>query len=86
VDLEADDAPAFTDEPYMPPASQVEQRVEFYYRTSAKPQDYWKEESQDWNKQADAFLGRKRRRPYCTTSCSVVVWVVVPETAFTATV
>ena len=60
VDLQLDDVPAFVNEPYMPPASQLKWRVEFYYRSSGKAEDYWKEEGKDWNKDVNGFLGRKK--------------------------
>jgi Domain of Unknown Function with PDB structure (DUF3857)/Transglutaminase-like superfamily len=60
VDLEMDDVPAFVEEPYMPPANQMKWRVEFYYRTGDKQEEYWKEEGKAWNKQVESFLGRKK--------------------------
>ena len=60
VDLEMNDVPAFVSEPYMPPPSELKWRVEFYYRSSSKPQDFWKEEGKSWNKDVDGFLGRKK--------------------------
>ncbi|HUK23140.1 MAG TPA: DUF3857 domain-containing protein [Terriglobales bacterium] len=60
VDLEMDDVPAFVEEPYMPPPDELKWRVEFYYRTGYKPDEFWKEEGKDWNKEVDSFLGRKK--------------------------
>lgn len=60
VDLHASDVAAFITEPHMLPPNQIKWRVEFYYRSSYKPEDYWKEEGKDWNKEVDGFLGHKK--------------------------
>jgi Transglutaminase-like superfamily/Domain of Unknown Function with PDB structure (DUF3857) len=60
VDLEMNDVPAFIEEPHAPPSDQLKMRVEFYYRSAYKVEDYWKEEGKDWNKQVEGFLGKKK--------------------------
>ena len=58
VDLKMTDVPPVTEEPFMPPASMLKWRVYFYYQTTLKPDDYWKNEGKFWNKDVETFLGR----------------------------
>lgn len=60
VDLSLDDVPAFTDEPFMPPASVMKWRVYFYYQQNLKAEDYWKSEGKFWNKDVESFVGKDR--------------------------
>ena len=60
IDLEMDDVAPLAMEPYSPPASPLKWRVEFYYRSGDKPEDYWKEEGKDWNKEVESFMGKKK--------------------------
>lgn len=59
VDLTLENIPALVKEPYMPPTDLLRWRVNFYYRTSSKPQDFWKDEGKYWNKKVDSFLDHK---------------------------
>jgi hypothetical protein len=51
--------PPIIEEPYMPPASMLRYRVQFYYMIDAKPETYWKEEGKFWSKDVEKFLDRK---------------------------
>ena len=59
VDLTVANVPPLVREPYMPPPDILRWRVNFYYRTTSKPQDFWKDEGKYWNKEVDSFLSRK---------------------------
>jgi hypothetical protein len=59
VDLHLSNVPAFTEEPFMPPAAVLKYRVNFYYRSEANQQEFWKEEGKYWNKEVESFLGHK---------------------------
>jgi len=59
VDLNLENIPALIKEPYMPPMELLRWRVNFYYRTSSKAQDFWKDEGKYWNKKVDAFLSHQ---------------------------
>src|SRR5204862_4987873 len=52
------DVPPVVEEPFMPPASLLKWRVFFYYQTTLKPDEYWKEEGKFWNKDVESFLGK----------------------------
>ncbi len=58
VDLKMTDIPPLIEEPFMPPASLLKWRVYFYYQTTLKPEDYWKNEEKFWNKDVEAFLAK----------------------------
>jgi Domain of Unknown Function with PDB structure (DUF3857)/Transglutaminase-like superfamily len=60
VDLTRTSIPALVEEPFMPPANMLRQRVYFYYQENLKVDDYWKSEGKFWNKDVEEFLGRKR--------------------------
>jgi hypothetical protein len=59
VTLDMENVPPLIKEPYMLPENLLRWRVDFYYRTSSKPEDYWKNEGKYWNKEVDSFLNRK---------------------------
>jgi len=59
VDLALTDIPALIDEPFMPPASMLRYRVQFYYTIDRTPEAFWKEEGKFWSKDVEKFLGRK---------------------------
>lgn len=59
IDLELQNVPALVKEPYMPPVDLLRWRVNFYYRTTSKAQDFWKDEGKYWNKAVDSFLDHK---------------------------
>jgi hypothetical protein len=59
VDLNLENIPALIKEPYMPPMDLLRWRVNFYYRTTSKPQDFWKDEGKYWNKKVGSFLDHK---------------------------
>ena len=44
----------------MPPADSMRWRVDFFYRNTAKPEDYWKSAGKSWNKHVESFLERKK--------------------------
>ncbi len=60
VTLDINDIPAFVEEPYMPPADLLKWRVQFYYRVSGKPDEYWKTQGKFWNKDVNSFLGKDK--------------------------
>lgn len=59
IDLDLENVPALIEEPYMPPIDLLRWRVNFYYRTSSKSENFWKDEGKYWNKEVDSFLNRK---------------------------
>lgn len=59
VDLTLENVPPLIEEPYTPPRSLLRWRVNFYYRTSAKPAEFWKDEGKYWNKEVESFVGHK---------------------------
>ncbi|HEY1461872.1 MAG TPA: DUF3857 and transglutaminase domain-containing protein [Terriglobales bacterium] len=59
VDMAIDNVPALVDEPYMPPEDTFRWRVSFYYTTTSKQENFWKDEGKYWNKDVDGFLSRK---------------------------
>jgi hypothetical protein len=58
VDLGMNDIPAFTQEPFMPPATLMKWRVYFYYQQNMTPENYWKSAGQFWNKDVESFVGK----------------------------
>ncbi|HEX7961359.1 MAG TPA: DUF3857 domain-containing protein [Terriglobales bacterium] len=59
VDLDLQNVPAFEEEEFMPPASQMKYRVMFYYgggRDLKNVDQFWKEEAKYWNKEVNKFL------------------------------
>ncbi len=60
VSLEMNDVPPSLQEPNMPPNASMRWRVDFFYRNTAKPDDYWKSAGKAWNKNVDNFLDRKK--------------------------
>lgn len=59
VDLEVNDIPAFVDEPFQLPADTLKWRVNFYYSSRSKVEDFWKDAGKTWNKHAESFMGHK---------------------------
>jgi hypothetical protein len=59
VDLTLENIPALVKEPYMPPTDLLRWRVNFYYRTTSKSENFWKDEGKYWNKEVDSFLDHK---------------------------
>ena len=59
VDLVLTDVPPLIDEPFMPPASMLRYRVQFYYMIDPTPEAFWKGEGKFWSKDVEKFLGRK---------------------------
>ena len=58
IELNLTQIPPVLDEPFSPPGDSLKWRVYFYYRFS-RPEDYWKDEGNVWNKDVEKFLGRK---------------------------
>lgn len=59
VDLALTNVPPLKEEPYMPPASMLRYRVQFYYTIDASPDAFWKQEGKFWSKDVEKFLDRK---------------------------
>jgi hypothetical protein len=59
VDLQMSNIPPIIREPYMPPVAVMRYRVHFYYMVGQKQEAFWKDEGKFWNKDVEAFLGRK---------------------------
>jgi hypothetical protein len=59
VELEMNNIPAFIEEPFQPPADTLKWRVNFYYNSRSKVEDYWKDAGKSWNKRIENFMGHK---------------------------
>jgi hypothetical protein len=59
IDLSLSDVPPLVEEPFMPPASMLRYRVQFYYTIDRTAEAFWKEEGKFWSKDVDKFLNRK---------------------------
>jgi hypothetical protein len=59
VDLALTNVSPIKEEPYMPPASMLRYRVQFYYTVDANPDAFWKQEGKFWSKDVEKFLDRK---------------------------
>ena len=59
-DLNMSDIPPLVEEPHMPPASLLKWRVYFYYQSTLKPEDYWKEQGKYWNKEVETFVEKNK--------------------------
>jgi hypothetical protein len=62
VNLELANIPPFESEPYMPPDSEVEMRVLFFYSTDLRlPEgdEYWKQNGKKWANGAEGFMDKK---------------------------
>jgi Domain of Unknown Function with PDB structure (DUF3857)/Transglutaminase-like superfamily len=59
IELEAQDVPAYINEPYMPDNDQFKFNVHFYYKVANKMEEYWAKQSKFWDKDVDKFLGRQ---------------------------
>lgn len=60
VELHATDIPPLIKEPYMFPEDELKYRVQFYYKSSSKQDEYWKDEGKYWNKEAENFIGHDK--------------------------
>jgi len=58
VDLKMTDVPALIEEPFMPSPALLKWRVYFYYQSTLKPEEYWKNEEKFWEKDVETFLER----------------------------
>jgi hypothetical protein len=60
VSLEISDIPAYEEEEYSAPEESLRKSVELFYLDSdiKDSNEYWKEESQDWQKGVEMFLGK----------------------------
>ena len=58
IELELKDIPAFEPEEFMPPESSQRMEVRLFYvaGTVGTPDDYWREESQNWRKGLEKFM------------------------------
>jgi Domain of Unknown Function with PDB structure (DUF3857)/Transglutaminase-like superfamily len=59
IDLQMDNIPAFVEEPFQQPATSLKWRVNFYYNSTSKVAEYWKDAGKSWNKRAESFMGHK---------------------------
>ena len=59
VGFEMNDVPPAAYEPDQPPPIAVSWRVDFFYRTQAKPDTYWKAAGKNWDKEVESFLSKK---------------------------
>jgi uncharacterized protein DUF3857/transglutaminase superfamily protein len=59
IDLQMTDIPAFVEEPYQQPAALLKWRINFYYGSTSKVADFWKDAGKTWNKRVEGFMGRK---------------------------
>jgi len=55
VDLKMTDVPGLIEEPFMPSPALLKWRVYFYYQTTLKPEEYWKNEEKLWKKDVETF-------------------------------
>ena len=58
VDLKMTDVLAVIEEPFMPSHALLKWRVYFYYQTTLKPEEYWKNEKKLWKKDVETFLAK----------------------------
>ncbi|HYA48548.1 MAG TPA: transglutaminase domain-containing protein, partial [Burkholderiales bacterium] len=58
IELELENIPAFEPEEYMPPESSQRMEVRLFYvvGTVASPDEYWREESRNWQKGLEKFM------------------------------
>ena len=59
VDLDMNDVPPFIEEPHEPPAESLKWRVNFYYSSRSKVEEYWKDAGKTWNKHVENFVSHK---------------------------
>ena len=59
VDLSVTDVPPLLEEPYSPPERVSRWRVNFYYTSGSKEEDFWKDEGKFWNKDVEGFLDHR---------------------------
>lgn len=52
--------PAFVEEEYSPPSDEMKYRVRFYYERAdiRTPEDFWRQESQEWSGSVGKFISR----------------------------
>ncbi len=75
MELELKDIPAFEEEEYAPPSNLSKMRVNFYYGSSrmVKPEQFWKDEGEYWNKEVESFAG------HSAAVAAAVNQVIVPS-------
>ncbi len=59
IDLQMDNIPAFVEEPFQQPATSLKWRVNFYYNSTSKVAEYWKDAGKSWSKRVESFMGHK---------------------------
>ena len=59
-EMEMSDVPASASEPDVPPQRINNWHVNFFYRSTAKPEDYWKHIGKSWSKDVESFLEHKK--------------------------
>jgi hypothetical protein len=59
VELNGGNVPPFVEEPYMVTSNQFKFNIHFYYVTSTKQEDFWKQEGKWWSKDAEKFMNKK---------------------------
>jgi hypothetical protein len=59
VELNGTNVVPFVDEPYMVTSNQFKFNIHFYYVTSNKQEDFWKQEGKWWSKDAEKFMNKK---------------------------
>ncbi|MCX6567507.1 MAG: DUF3857 domain-containing protein [Candidatus Aminicenantes bacterium] len=79
VELEMDNIPAFEAEEFMTPAEAERMSVDIFYlnRKITDDNEYWKRESQDWQKGAEGFIGDPRK--LAATAQGLVAGVTDPS-------
>jgi hypothetical protein len=62
IELEMSDIPAFIEEPFMPPASALHQRVRFFYFDGdlKGPDEYWNRYGREWSSGVEKFAGQRK--------------------------
>lgn len=58
VDLKMTAVPPLIEEPFMPSVALLKWRVYFYYQSTLKPEEYWKNEVKFWRRDEETFLER----------------------------
>jgi len=56
-DLKADNIPPVSKEKYLPPLTNFEFHVDFYYAAYNNVDEYWKDAGKHWSKEQDKFIG-----------------------------
>lgn len=58
IEVKGENIEPFVEEPYMPDSDQFKFYVHFYYLTSSKQEDFWKQEGKYWSKEVEHFIGK----------------------------